>query len=278
MPYFPARRCAAILRLTAGILLVSGLTAAPAAAQGLEIINCIVQPRETVRLGVAARGVIARLHVDRADPVRKGMVLAELEASAEESELAMARLRFANDVAARLAKVRAETAEINAERLTQLGDRNLVKMAEQEQAVLEARSARLEEEEAALAAQIAGVQLTAAEAALERRRIRAPFDGVVLQRLMSVGELYNEQGPVLVVATIDPLHVEAWLPATARAQVSPGGLWQVRLDSGQEVQARVDVADPVLDPATGTFGMRLVLPNPDGTILAGQSCRLTPLP
>lgn len=249
-----------------------------AGAQGLEIIDCLVQPRETVRLGVAARGVIARLHVERAQPVTAGMVLAELEASAEESEVAMARLRFGNDVAARLARVRAETAEVNADRLTQLGDRNLVKLAEQEQAVLEARSARLEEEEAELAAKIAAVQLTAAEAALERRRIRAPFDGVVLQRLMSVGELYNEQGPVLVVASIDPLHVEAWLPAAARAAAAPGSRWQVRLETGQTATAEVDVADPVLDPATGTFGMRLILPNPGGAILAGQSCRLTPLP
>lgn len=247
----------------------------PISAQDIEITDCIVRPKETARLGAAARGVIAAIHVDRADRVAEGQVVAELEASFEESEIALARLRFGNDVAARSARARAETAEANAERLGQLVDKNLVKLAEREQALLEARIARLEEEQAVLDARIAGVQLAAAEAALERKHIRAPFDGVVIERLMSVGELYSEQGPVLVVAMIDPLLVEAWLPAAARGRVQPRAAWPLRLEDGTETEAVVDTADPILDPATGTFALRLILPNPDGAILAGQNCRLS---
>jgi multidrug resistance efflux pump len=68
-------------------------------------------------------------------------------------------------------------------------------------------------EEAVLRQRIAQVQLNSALAPRERKRIRAPFDGVVTDKLISVGERYNEPAPMLVVARIDPLHIEAYLPA-----------------------------------------------------------------
>ncbi|WP_323005344.1 efflux RND transporter periplasmic adaptor subunit [Pseudorhodobacter sp.] len=247
-------------------------------AQSFEIVDCLVKPKEIAKLGASARGVIARINVDRADPVHKGDILAELEASVEQNEIALANLRFENDVAKRLAQAKAETAELGVERLRQLSAKNLVKENEYEHALLEARTARLEEEEAELSAKIAGVQLEAATAALERKRIRAPFDGVITERAMSVGELYNEQGPIFSIARINPLVVEAWLPASARSAIVINSQWNVQLESGLAVLATLDLADPILDPATGTFGIRLNLANPDGAILAGQSCRLSPEP
>lgn len=245
----------------------------PLAAQ--DSSDCLVRAQEVARIGAATRGVLRDIHVDRADRVQRGDVLAELEASAEESQVALARLKLGSDIAVRLARAKAETAELRAERLTRLLRQNLVPRTEQEEAVLAARTARLEEEQAQLDLKVAEVELAAAQAALERKRIRAPFDGVVTDRLMSVGELYNEQDPVLVVARVDPLVVDSYLPGTARGQVSPGMAARLVLESGQAVTAVVGVIDPVLDAATGTFGIRLDLPNPDGLILAGQSCRLS---
>lgn len=258
------------------LIACGGVCLGPAIAQPVEIAECVVLPSEISGLGIASRGVLARVLADRGDAVVAGQILAELEASAEQSAVELARLRFGSDVAERLARIRAETAEANAARLGSLVDRNLVKLAEQEQALLDARTARLEEEEAVIARRIAAVELQAAEAALERRRIRAPFDGVVTERMMSVGELYNEQGPVFVIAATDPLMIEAWLPASSRGLAVQGHVWQVSLETGGTAAATVGVADPVLDAATGTFRLRLSLPNPGGAILAGQNCRLSP--
>ncbi len=71
---------------------------------------------------------------------------------------------------------------------------------------------RPEEEKAEYQLEIATVQM-AALGAREGKRIRAPFDRVVTDTLMSAGELYNEQAPIIVMVRIDPLHVEACLPA-----------------------------------------------------------------
>ncbi|WP_238367500.1 efflux RND transporter periplasmic adaptor subunit [Mesobacterium pallidum] len=248
------------------------LSCGPLSAQ--DSVDCLVRAQEVARIGAATRGVVEQIHVDRADRVRQGEVLAELEASAEAAQVALAKLKLGSDIAVRLAQAKAETAELRAERLTRLGRQNLVPRSEQEEAMLAARTARLEEEQARLDLRVAGVELAAAEAALERKRIRAPFDGVVTDRLMSVGELYNEQEPMLVVARIDPLVVDSYLPGDMREAVSAGMEARLVLESGQEVMAKVDVIDPVLDAATGTFGIRLGLPNPEGAILAGQSCQL----
>jgi len=246
----------------------------PISASAQAVTECIVNAAQVARVGAASRGVLARFGVGRADTVRTGDVMAELEASQEDSEVRLARLRLSSDIAVRLARRKAETAEANAARLTTLLQNNLVPKSEQENALLEARTARLEEEEAVLQQKIAAEQLEAALAARERKRIRAPFDGVVTDKLMSVGELYNEQEPVVVVARIDPLHVEAYLPAARRAGISLGDTVDVVLESRERVQAVIDVIDPVLDAATGTFGIRLRLSNPEGRFLAGQSCAI----
>ena len=42
-----------------------------------------------------------------------------------------------------------------------------------------------------------------------------------------------------------------------------------------EVIAEVQVADPVFDPASGTFGLRLILRNQDGVTPAGLRCKVS---
>ncbi|MDF1855741.1 efflux RND transporter periplasmic adaptor subunit [Pseudooceanicola sp.] len=276
------KQCVPILSLFLSLWLAFALSLAIAALPdrtiAQTITECLIQAKEVARIGAADRGVLARVHVERADKVGRDQILAELEATEEDAQVALARLRVGSDIAVRLARAKVAAAELNAERLTTLVERNLVPKSDQEAAILAAQSARLEEEEAIYQLEVAKLQLAAALSARERKRIRAPFDGVVTDTLLSAGELYNEQGPIMVLARIDPLNVEAYLPAARRRDVAVGQIAEVTLETGGVASATLEVIDPVLDAATGTFGVRLALPNPEGRILAGQSCglRLTP--
>lgn len=234
--------------------------------------TCIVNAHSTSNIGAATKGIIANILVERADRVRQGDVLAELEASAEDAAIAAARLEAENDLPIRLAQARYETARLGVARQRQLDDRQLTSKADLEQALLEEATARLEEEEARLRKKQAVLELEAAIQARERKRLRAPFDGIVTSRLMSKGELYTEQNPILVMARIDPLHVETYLPFADYDKIAIGDVLKVALESGEVLDATVQVIDPVLDAATGTFGVRLELPNPNADIIAGQSC------
>ena len=44
---------------------------------------------------------------------------------------------------------------------------------------------------------------------------------------------------------------------------------------GSMYQATVTVVDRVFDPASGTFGVRLALPNPGNLLPGGQRCKIS---
>lgn len=245
-----------------------------AAAQPVIGNDCLLEPQSTARLGAAARGVIRTIAVDRGDTVTKGDILVELERSEEESRRNLARLAAENETAIALAEKKVEVAEAKLQRAASLGRKNIVSKGEVEEAQLEAEAARLERLGALIERDRAREELRGAEAALERKTVRAPFDGVVVRRLLAEGELYNEQDPILILARIDPLYAETYLPTADMARIRLGMSAEVRLESGDIAPGRVTVIDPLLDAATGTFGVRLEVPNPDGVILAGQRCEV----
>lgn len=249
------------------------ITAVPFAA---DAADCIVKAHSTARLGAASKGVISVVHVERGDRVTLGQVLAELESSDEVHRKALAQLRADNDAPILTARNRAETAEAKVKRLTTLNDRKFATQADLEAALLEASTARLDEQQADLDREIAREEARSASSALERKMVRAPFDGVVVERILSRGELYNEQEPIVVVARVHPLHVETFLPLALHARLKVGDKLAIALETGDQAEGAVTVIDPVLDAATGTFGVRLEVPNPDWKILAGQRCTVDP--
>ena len=104
----------------------------------------------------------------------------------------------------------------------------------------------------------------------------SPIDGVVMERLLRVGEFRHDQSPVFTLAQVDPLRVEVFVPAALHGQVRAGMVAQVvpELPGAQPVAARVAVVDPVMDAASGTFGVRLALPNPGKALPAGVRCHV----
>lgn len=255
-------------RLAFFILLIMAVSFEASAA------DCIVKAHSTARLGAASKGVISAIHVERGDRVTAGQVLGELESSDEEHRKALAELRAANDAPILAARNRAEAADARLKRLTRLNDKKIATQAELEVAQLEALTAQLDEKQAELDREIARQEARSASSSVERKMVRAPFDGVVVERILSRGELYNEQEPIVVVARIDPLHVETFLPLSLYPRLKLGDKLHIDLETGDDAEGIVTVIDPVLDAATGTFGVRLEVSNPYWKILAGQRCTI----
>lgn len=72
------------------------------------------------------------------------------------------------------------------------------------------------------------------------------------------------------------LYVEVILPAAVYRQVARGDPAVVRPESpiDGEYEAKVEVVDQVIDASSGTFGVRLFLPNPKLMVPAGFRCRV----
>jgi multidrug efflux pump subunit AcrA (membrane-fusion protein) len=115
------------------------------------------------------------------------------------------------------------------------------------------------------------LQRTTAEVAL--RTIKSPVNGVVVERFMHPGE-FPKQEKILKIAQINPLRVEAYAPVAMLGKITVGMAAHVKPEPPltSEYAAKVTVVDRLVDAASGTFGVRLELPNPDLKLPAGLKC------
>ncbi len=117
------------------------------------------------------------------------------------------------------------------------------------------------------------LQRTSAEVAL--RTIHSPINGVVVERYMSPGE-FPKQERIMKLAQINPLRVEAYVPVSLLGKITVGMELHVKPEApvSGTYKGTVTVVDRVVDAASGTFGVRLELPNPDLKLAAGLKCSM----
>lgn len=126
---------------------------------------------------------------------------------------------------------------------------------------------------------LAGHEAQRLEAVVRQRQLRAPFAGVVTDRLQQPGELaFTGEGarPILKLAQTHPLRVEVVLPVALIGSIKPGRSADIVPEAPLKGswRATVKVVDRVVDSASGSFGVRLELANPNGEIPAGVKCRV----
>jgi multidrug efflux pump subunit AcrA (membrane-fusion protein) len=78
------------------------------------------------------------------------------------------------------------------------------------------------------------------------------------------------------IAQIDPLNVEVIVPVARFASIKVGMRAKVIPEAPivDQYMAEVTIVDRVIDAASGTFGVRLELPNPNYRIPAGLKCKV----
>lgn len=237
--------------------------------------DCIIEPSESVDLGSPVTGIIEKIHVERSDIVAGGQTIAALESGVEKAavELARARASMQGTIKAREASV--ALGESRQERVNRLFEQDTLSLDLREQAETEAEIARRELLEARESQRLASLELQQAFALLERRTIRSPISGVVVERFMAPGEVVVDEKTIVTIAQIDPLRVEVILPSALFGSVRPGMRAAVEPEFGEQVHiASVRLVDRLIDAASGTFGVRLELPNPDHAIPGGLHCQV----
>ncbi len=237
--------------------------------------DCIINPSEVVDLGSAATGVLEKILVDRGDPVKKGMVLAQLDSELEAATVKLAQVKAGLTTGVQLRRANASYLLRRQKRSQKLFRKAVISQNDMDLAETEAQLAQLQVRQEQDNRFLARLELTRAKAALKRRTIHSPIDGVVTERYKAPGEFVDDS-PILQLAQLDPLHVEVLLPVDLIGQIQPGMQARVFPEApGQPTQsATVTRVDQVADAASGTFGVRLALPNPDQQIPAGLRCQL----
>lgn len=130
---------------------------------------------------------------------------------------------------------------------------------------------KTEVEEKRVNHEVAKVQLELAGRLLDMRKVVAPFDGVISERLRERGEAVDEFTPVITLVNLNELYLEVFLPAMRLRQVKVGMPVKVSVAHlpGQEFAGAVAEVSPSVNPASGEFKVRVRVPNPRGELVAG---------
>lgn len=234
---------------------------------------CLIEPYVVVDLSTAVEGVLAQVDVRKGDSVTQGEVVARLESDIEQALLEQAQARVEMMAAIQAREVSLERNSEKHQRAVKLSSQKFVSPDELEELASAVDLSRLELETERDNKRLAEIELKRAKAQLEQRLIRSPIDGVVVQRFLNPGEFAQAQ-PIVRIAQLDPLNVEAVLPGTDYGQIRIGTTAQVHLNAplARTIEAQVTIVEKVIDAASGTFGVRIELSNPDYAIPAGLEC------
>lgn len=245
--------------------------AAPAAAQATPVAQ--VTPRMTVLVTESvARGIAPELVVNgHTAPLRSVQVRVEtngrvVETPAAEGSFVEAGALLARlDVRDRAAKVQEMKALVAQRAMEETAARRLGEKQFQ-------AGTRVAEAKAQLEA--ARADLLAAELDLARTEIRAPFAGVLEQRMVEVGDFVDVGDEAALVIEQDPYLVVGDAPETMVARLRVGMPGAAQLADGNVVEGRLRYVASQAAPDTRTFRIELEVPNPAKRFPAGMSARI----
>jgi len=169
-------------------------------------------------------------------------------------------------------------------------DPDLLKQAEERVALAQAQLALAQAEPSPEQLAVAKAQIESAQAAikvinsqLEKLKILAPMDGIVLSRSIEPGEVAQPGTPLLTLARLDNLTITIYLPEDRYGEIQLNQIAQVQVDSfpGEVFKASVThIADQAeFTPRnvqtsegrrTTVFAIKLSVENPDGRLKPGM--------
>jgi multidrug efflux system membrane fusion protein len=195
-----------------------------------------------VTLRAETQGAIAEMPIERGQFVNEGDIICQIEVNDREARLEEARALLDQ----REAEYRA------AQELGERGYRSDIQRA----GALAARNS-------------ARATLRAAEVELERTHIRAPFNGILDDRHVNVGDYMSPGSPCGIVVDQDPFLIIGQVSERDVNKLTVGSPGVGRLIDGTLVEGRVRFIGTQADPATRTFRVELEVANEDSSLRDG---------
>lgn len=236
-------------------------------------LDCVIEPHLVVDLSSRTDGIVESIEVDRGDLVQENQVVVQLESGVERAAVEYARAAANAESDLQSSQVRMTFAERRRGRLESLYREQALSPDQMDEMETEAVLTALEHDQAAERQRLAQLELHQALQVLERHTVRSPITGVVVQRFLAPGESVEEK-PIIRLAQIDPLRVEVIVPVSYFGAIRVGQQAVVMPERPMQnpYQAEVTLVDRVADAASGTYRVRLSLPNPDHSLPSGLKC------
>lgn len=113
------------------------------------------------------------------------------------------------------------------------------------------------------------------KANLAKKRITAPFAGRLGIVHVYPGQFLSKGDAIVVLESIDPIHLDFSLPQQEIARIAPGQTVRLQVDAypGRSFEGRISAISPRVDDATRNLDVRATLPNTDGALRPGMYAR-----
>lgn len=190
-------------------------------------------------------GQIRAIHVNSGESVKQGDLLLELDDRTDQAQLqgllaerTLGRLKF--------------------ERTAKLIKDKSVSKSDYDEA-----RAMLDSAEAQVAAQ---------QALIDKKHIRAPFDGQLGIRRVDLGEYLTPGAPIVPLEKLDPIYADFALPERELAQVEAGQQIEIRVQAypNETFGGIIDAIDPGIQVGSRSFRVRAQLDNPEKRLRPGM--------
>ena len=114
------------------------------------------------------------------------------------------------------------------------------------------------------------------EGTVQRKEVRAPFDGQLGIRQVNVGQMINAGQQVVALTALDPVYVDFALPQQELSKLSPGLEVQVNTDAvpGREFKGKLTAINSMIDSVTRNVSLQATLENPDHALRPGMFAKV----
>jgi len=193
----------------------------------------VIEANRMVDLVAKTNGRVRTINVEEGDWVAEGQILAEMENDRERIQLRKAELTVSDK-------------KRQVDRSRTMNEQELISRQE------------LDDQESAL--EMASAERDLAAIALEETRLRASFAGQITDRKVVPGQQLAIAAPAFTIADFTPLRVRVHLPEAVARKITQGQRVLVSTESAtEELTAVVERISPVVDPATSTVRLTLLL-------------------
>jgi membrane fusion protein (multidrug efflux system) len=208
-----------------------------------------INPVQGAMISAELAGTVSEINFQSGTLVKKGDVLLKLDASAEQAQL-------------RSAQAEAALAKADYERARDLAARKVISPAE-----LDAASAKYAQKKAA-AENIQSI--------IDKKEIRAPFDGAAGIRTVNPGEMVNVGRALVSLQALDQVFFDFALPQQQLADVKPDLPVKVTTDAipDREFDGKLTAINSSVDPATRNVSLQATVDNADHALRPGMFGRV----
>jgi len=190
-------------------------------------------------------GIIERIAFDSGKTVQAGEMLVQLDTRQEQAQLTAA-------------EAQRDLARLNLDRMTDLYRQGITSQSDFDRSAAEHKQAE---------ARVGEIRAT-----IDRKKIRAPFTGLLGIRQVNLGQYLKGGDPVVPLQSLQPIYVNFTVPQQEVGKARVGGGVRVSFQgmTGSDLAGTISAVDSVVDQATRNVQVQATFANADGRLHPGM--------